>query len=157
MYILVFGVMLFCVSCSKKANNLSALQFGEVKSYTPEFGNQPFNKILTVPIELKFNQEAVVKRSFIELEWVSNNGGKPANINYFVNGTKMLDNNIRFNAKDFTSSQRVELGLQFKEGIEEGKKNLTSNCKRFNSCFTGNYRISFAMVYYDETYFLSKI
>lgn len=122
-YILVFGIMLFCSSCSKKTDNLSALQFGEVKSYKPEFGNQPYGKIITVPIELKFNKEAVDKQSFIELEWVNNNGGKPANINFFVNQTKMLGNNIRFNAKDFATHKRVELGLQFNEGIIEGKHN----------------------------------
>lgn len=122
-YILVFGMMLFCGSCSKKANNLSALQFGEVKSYAPQFGHQPYKKILTVPIELKFNKEAIEKQSFIELEWVNTNGKMPINVNYFVNGTKMLDNKIRFNAKDFTGPKRVELGLQFMEGIAEGKHN----------------------------------
>lgn len=120
--ILIFGLLLFCASCSKKRNNLSALQFGEVKSYTPEFGNKPYNKILTVPIELKFNNEAVEKQSFIELEWVNTNGNAPVNISYFVNGTKMLDNAIRFNAKNFASPQRVELGLQFNNGIAEGKQ-----------------------------------
>jgi len=128
--ILIFGLLLFCVSCSKKDNNLSALQFGEVKSYSPEFGNNPFNKILTVPIELSFNNEAVEKQSFIELEWVNANGNKPVNINYFVNGTKMLDNSIRFNAKNFASPQRVELGLQFSEGIDEGKQNGFLKIKR---------------------------
>lgn len=130
--ILVFGLIFFCTSCSKKANKLSALQFGEVKSYTPQFGNQPFKKILTVPIELKFNKEAIEKRSFIELAWVNTNGSKPTNISYFINGTKMLDNSIRFNAKDYTSTQRVELGLQFNEGIVEGKYNGFLKIKQSN-------------------------
>jgi len=119
----IFGVLFFCASCSKNKNNLSALQFGEVKSYTPEFGNKPYNKTLTVSLELNFNQEAIEKQSFIELEWVNANGNKPTNITYFINDTKILGNYIRFNAKDFANTKTVALGLQFVEGIAEGKHN----------------------------------
>jgi len=119
----IFGVLFFCTSCSKNKNNLSALQFGEVKSYTPEFGNKPYNKTLTVSIELNFNQEAIEKQSFIELEWVNANGNKPTNITYFINDRKILGNYIRFNAKDFANTKTVALGLQFVEGIAEGKHN----------------------------------
>jgi len=128
--LMIFSLFLICAGCSKKKNNLSALQFGEVKSYSPEFGNEPYNKILIVPIELKFNKEAVEKQSFIELEWVNADGNTPANITYFVNGTQILDNNIRFNAKNFNQPARVELGLQFKESIAEGKHSGYLKIKR---------------------------
>lgn len=113
--------VVFCTSCNKNKSNLAAIKFGEVKKYSPSFGSDPYQKILTVPVELQFNKHAIEKDSYVELEWVNENGVKPRDFTFYVNETKMLDNSIRFNARDFNSSKQVKLGLLFNEGAGEGK------------------------------------
>ncbi len=121
--ILVISILIvvFNTSCNKNKSKLAAIQFGEVKKYKPSFGSNPYQKILNVAVELQFNKHAVEKNSFVELEWVNENGGQPKDFTFYVNGTKMLDNSIRFNARDYAANPKVELGLQFKEGSTEDK------------------------------------
>jgi len=119
--VFILLLTLFVSACGSKETSLSAIKFGEVKQYNPSFGTDPFNNILTVQLELDFNKHALEKQSFVELEWLNEKGTKPNNVQFFVNGTKMLDNSIRFDAKDYNTNKVVKLGLQFKEGVGEGK------------------------------------
>jgi len=113
--------IVFCTSCNKNKSNLAAIKFGEVKKYTPSFGSDPYKKIINATLELQFNKHAIEKNSYVELEWINENGAKPNGFTFYINDTKMLDNSFRFNATDFAGNNQVKLGLRFNEGMKEGK------------------------------------
>lgn len=121
LFIISILIVVLSTSCNKNKSNLAAIQFGSAKKYSPSFGSNPYEQILDVAVELQFNKHAIEKNSFVELEWVNEKGAKPTGFFFYINGTKMLDNNIRFNAKDYAANQSVKLGLQFKDGMTKGK------------------------------------
>jgi|GEM_PF-1868534 len=114
-------IMLLCLSSCKEAKDKkAAIKFGEIEEYYPAFGKDHKAEILEVKVQLDFNEYAIQDNSYVDLEFVSQDGIPIPNTRFYVNGEAIIGKtHYRFRAKEFAQNKVVNLGVQFLEGIEE--------------------------------------
>lgn len=95
------------ISCEKGNSGKEEIGFGEVRP------GQTSEKTLT----LNFNTEATKDSSaFVEFVFESENGERPENIEFTIDGTVVIGNSLKFFAKANAGKHDVKIGIRFPKG-----------------------------------------
>lgn len=98
------------ISCKNNPSGTENISFGEVRP------GQVIEKTLT----LKFNPEAIEDpEAYVEFVYLNDNGDKPQNIEFTVDGVVTESNSLKFFAKDFAKKKDVKIGIRFLKGSPE--------------------------------------
>lgn len=110
------------ISCEKNKKIETAMNFGEAHP----------NQVVEKTLVLNFNDESKTdSSSFVEFSYLNEDGSKPLNIVYTIDGVETKDNKMKFYAYSFNNkNSEVKIGIKFLKGSEEkdysGKFVITS-------------------------------
>ena len=133
---LILGIfILFLYSCKEKENSGfsgSAVHFGESTFYHPFLGVNDDTILLTKNLEYKFNNFALQKKSFVNINLVDEkqNNLTDENIQLFIDGKRAVNNTFKLDGSN-QSSGKISVGIlllpNYKEGYSTGFLSLNNH------------------------------
>ena len=105
-FFLLFLLSILCF-CNKNHRGLELVEFGEVRP------GQTIEKTLNLAFNLEAQNDP---DSFVEFVYETENGERPENIEFTIDGTVVIGNSLKFFAKDLPSKHDVKIGIRFPKG-----------------------------------------